>query len=41
MWAAPIGLPDFDCMAAWYSLKADSKTIFYKLREHLATHYKT
>jgi hypothetical protein len=41
MWAAPTGLPDFDHMAAWWSSKADGKTIFYKLREHLATYYKT
>jgi hypothetical protein len=41
MWAAPTGLPDFDRMAAWWSSKADGKTIFYKLREHLATYYKT
>ena len=40
MWSAPTGLPDFDRMAAWWSSQADGKTIFYKLREHLVTHYK-
>lgn len=34
------GLPNFDKMACWWSTKADGKTIFYKLREHLAAHYK-
>ena len=34
------GLPNFDKMACWWSTKANGKTIFYKLREHLAAHYK-
>jgi hypothetical protein len=41
MWAAPSGLPDFDRMAAWWSSQADGKTVFYKLREHLVTYFKT
>jgi hypothetical protein len=40
IWAAPTGLPNFDNMATWWSSKANGKTIFYKLREHLATYYK-
>jgi len=40
IWAAPTGLPDFENMATWWSSKANGKTIFYKLREHLATYYK-
>jgi hypothetical protein len=40
IWAAPTGLPDFDNMATWWSSKANGKTIFYKLREHLTTYYK-
>jgi len=28
-------------MAQWWSHEANGRTIFYKLREHLATHYKT
>jgi len=39
-WAAARGQPKFDEMVAWWSDKADGKTIFYKLYEHLVTHYK-
>jgi hypothetical protein len=34
------GAPNFDHMATWWSAQADGKTIFYKLREHLANYYK-
>lgn len=40
-WASAHGQPNFDQMAQWWSQKADGKLIFYKLREHLATYYKT
>ena len=39
--SVPNGKPNFDLMAAWWSSKADGITIFYKLREHLASHHKT
>lgn len=39
-WASANGQPNFDKMAQWWSEKANGKTIFYKLREHLAAHYK-
>jgi hypothetical protein len=39
-WAVARGQPRFDEMVAWWSDKADGKTIFYKLYEHLVTHYK-
>ena len=35
------GLPNFDQMVQWWSKKADGKTIFYKLQEHLAAYHKT
>ena len=40
-YASASGLPNFDHMAQWWSEKANGKTIFYKLREHLAVYYKT
>ena len=40
-YASAHGLPNFDQMVRWWSEKADGKTIFYKLREHLAAYYKT
>ena len=40
-YASANGLPNFDQMVRWWSEKANGKTIFYKLREHLAVHYKT
>ena len=40
-YASAHGLPNFDQMVQWWSEKADGKTIFYKLREHLAAYYKT
>lgn len=33
--------PDFDRMARWWSSHADGKDIFYKLKEHLESHFKT
>jgi hypothetical protein len=39
-WSSANGQPNFDYMAQWWSEKANGKTIFYKLREHLAAHYK-
>ena len=39
--SVPNSKPNFDLMAAWWSSKADRITIFYKLHEHLANHYKT
>ena len=39
-WCAPKGKPNFEAMAGWWSEKANGKTIFYKLTEHLATYYK-
>lgn len=38
--ASSKGSPNFDQMAAWWSTQANGKTIFYKLREHLANYYK-
>jgi hypothetical protein len=32
--------PSFDQMATWWSTRADGKTIFYKLKEHLESHHK-
>ena len=40
-WCSASGLPNFDRMACWWSSQANGNTIFYKLREHLATYYKT
>ncbi len=40
-YASAHGLPNFDQMVQWWSEKANGKTIFYKLREHLTAHYKT
>jgi hypothetical protein len=40
-WSSANGQPNFDRMAQWWSEKANRKTIFYKLCEHLAAHYKT
>jgi hypothetical protein len=40
-YASASGLPNFDHMARWWSEKANGKTIFYKLCEHLAVYYKT
>jgi len=39
-WFSPAQDPDFEAMAAWWSGKADGKTIFYKMHEHLENHYK-
>jgi len=39
-WLSPNGAPDFEGMAAWWSAKADGKNIFYKMHEHLESHYK-
>ena len=41
MWFASHGEPNFDAMAQWWSHEANGSTIFYKLREHLSTYYKT
>jgi hypothetical protein len=35
------GQPDFGSMSRWWSKEADGKKIFYKLKEHLSTYYKT
>ena len=40
-WFTPRGEPNFDAMSQWWSHKANGTTIFYKLREHLSTYYKT
>jgi hypothetical protein len=37
---SPAQDPDFEAMAAWWSGKADGKTIFYKMHEHLENNYK-
>ena len=34
------GAPDFKGMAAWWSATADGKKIYYKMHEHLESHYK-
>ena len=39
-WFSPNGTPDFEGMAAWWTAKADGKNIFYKMHEHLESHYK-
>jgi len=39
-WFSPAQDPDFEAMAAWWSGKADGKTIFYKMHKHLENHYK-
>jgi hypothetical protein len=39
-WFSPAQDPDFEAMAAWWSGKADGKTTFYKMHEHLENHYK-
>jgi len=39
--SVPSNKPNFDLMAGWWLSKADGITIFYKLHEHLANHYKT
>jgi hypothetical protein len=39
-WNNPHGQPNFDRMATWWSAKANGISIFYKLPEYLATHYK-
>jgi hypothetical protein len=39
--SAANGPPDFMKMAQWWSTKVDGKTIFYKFKEHLQSHYKT
>jgi len=39
-WFSPAQDPDFEAMAAWWSGKAEGKTIFYKMHEHLQNHYK-
>ena len=38
--ASSKGSPNFDQIAAWWSTQANCKTIFYKLREHLANYFK-
>src|SRR6266700_683360 len=40
-YASAHGLPNFDQMVRWWPEKANGKTIFYKLQEHLTAHYKT
>jgi hypothetical protein len=40
-WFVSHGQPNFDAMCQWWSSQANGKTIFYKLREHLSTYYKT
>lgn len=37
----PHGQPNFEAMAQWWSSAADGTSIFYKLKEHLATYYRT
>ena len=39
-WFSPNGAPDFEGMEAWWSAKVDGKNIFYKMHEHLKSHYK-
>ena len=38
---SPRGLPNFERMAAWWSLQANGRSIFYKLPEYLAAYHKT
>lgn len=38
-WFTAHGDPPFSKIAAWWSGKSNGKTIFYKLPEHLSTHY--
>ncbi len=40
-WCAPHGQPNFEAMAQWWSSVADGTSIVYKLKEHLATHYRS
>jgi hypothetical protein len=39
-WCPQAGKPIFHKMSAWWSSKADGKTIFYKLPEHLTAYHK-
>ena len=39
-WCPNAGKPVFHKLATWWSSKADGKTIFYKLPEHLAVYHK-
>jgi hypothetical protein len=39
-WFSPAQDPNFEAMATWWSVKADGKTIFYKMHELLENHYK-
>jgi hypothetical protein len=39
-WCPQAGKPIFHKMATWWSSKADGKTIFYKLPEHLTVYHK-
>ena len=39
-WFSPNGASDFEGMAAWWSAKADGKNVFYKMHDHLESHYK-
>ena len=39
-WFSPAQDPDFEAMSAWWSGKADGKTMFYKIHEHLENHYR-
>ena len=39
-WFSPAQDPDSTAMAAWWSGKANGKTISYKMHEHLENHYK-
>src|SRR5882762_8366201 len=39
-WCREAGKPIFHKMATWWSSKADGKTIFYKLPEHLTVYHK-
>ena len=39
-WFSPSGAPYFEGMETQWSAKADGKNIFYKMHEHLKSHYK-
>ncbi|KAJ7461210.1 hypothetical protein FB451DRAFT_1498462 [Mycena latifolia] len=39
--AAANGKPDFKKMALWWSSKVNGNNVFYKMKEHLQSHFKT